>query len=233
MDRSSFSRREYITQALRGLGIAFASGASPASAPEDTNSRVLLEYGRLTACPRLARAATSALRSGYTLRNPRRTSCAASALHTKRQTDAPRGQRLPPRRSLPDWRVRKRPTARSSRPRSPRTSDYARSGRSPRPLIVEVERKAQGFRVPSTQSPKCSAEQLRIPAPMESPPAIASAPSPPFLRGNRAIPAGARTIGRRTPRPLPAQPLRSSIFPGARVLRAPSLEHRWSVHESS
>src|SRR5438552_18289777 len=39
MDRSSFSRREYITQALRGLGIAFASGASPASAPEDTKSR--------------------------------------------------------------------------------------------------------------------------------------------------------------------------------------------------
>src|SRR5438552_14977295 len=223
MDRSSFSRREYITQALRGLGIVFASGASPASAPEDTNSRVLLEYGRLTACPRLARAATSALRSGYTLHNPRRTSCAASALHTKRQTDAPRGQRLPPRRSLPDWRVRKQPTARSSRPRSPRTSDYARSGRSPRPLIVEVERKAQGFRVPSTQSPKCSVEQPRIPAPMESPPAIANAPSPPFLRGSRATPAGARTIERRMLRPLRAPLLRSSIFPGARVLRAPAL----------
>src|SRR5437667_3597828 len=36
MDRSSFSRREYITQALRGLGIAFAAGASPASAPDRT-----------------------------------------------------------------------------------------------------------------------------------------------------------------------------------------------------
>src|SRR5437660_4097373 len=52
MDRSSFSRREYITQALRGLGIAFASGASPASAPEDTNSRVPLENGDLRLVPR-------------------------------------------------------------------------------------------------------------------------------------------------------------------------------------
>src|SRR3989442_9637538 len=51
MDRSSFSRREYITQALRGLGIAFASGASPASAPEDTNSRVPLENGDLRLVP--------------------------------------------------------------------------------------------------------------------------------------------------------------------------------------
>src|SRR5438876_6302618 len=51
MDRSSFSRREYITQALRGLGIAFASGASPASAPEDTKSRVLLENGDLRLVP--------------------------------------------------------------------------------------------------------------------------------------------------------------------------------------
>src|SRR5438445_7223853 len=51
MDRSSFSRREYITQALRGLGIAFASGASPASAPEDTNSRVPLESGDLRPVP--------------------------------------------------------------------------------------------------------------------------------------------------------------------------------------
>src|SRR5207247_9705104 len=98
MDRSSFSRREYITQALRGLGIAFASGASPASAPEETNSGVLLEYGRLRACPRLARAATSALRSGYTLRTPRRSSCAASALRTKRQYHEPPGKPLPPRR---------------------------------------------------------------------------------------------------------------------------------------
>src|SRR5256884_5392575 len=51
MDRSSFSRREYITQALRGLGIAFASGASPASAPEDTKSRVLWETGDLRLVP--------------------------------------------------------------------------------------------------------------------------------------------------------------------------------------
>src|SRR5438874_12636261 len=51
MDRSSCSRREYITQALRGLGIAFASGASPASAPEDTKSRVLLENGDLRLVP--------------------------------------------------------------------------------------------------------------------------------------------------------------------------------------
>src|SRR5438876_9396818 len=51
MDRSSFSRRESITQALRGLGIAFASGASPASAPEDTNSRVPLENGDLRLVP--------------------------------------------------------------------------------------------------------------------------------------------------------------------------------------
>src|SRR6266705_1272113 len=51
MDRSSFLLREYITQALRGLGIAFASGASPASAPEDTNSRVPLENGDLRLVP--------------------------------------------------------------------------------------------------------------------------------------------------------------------------------------
>src|SRR5437870_12358771 len=55
MDRSSFSRREYITQALRGLGIAFASRGSPASVPEEKarvpTSRVLLESRDLRLVP--------------------------------------------------------------------------------------------------------------------------------------------------------------------------------------
>src|SRR5207245_4835208 len=51
MDRSSFSRREYITQALRGLGSPSASGPSPAPAPEDTKSRLLLENGDLRLVP--------------------------------------------------------------------------------------------------------------------------------------------------------------------------------------
>src|SRR5213594_5164433 len=51
MDRSSLSRREYITQPLRGLGTAFASRGSPASAPEDTKSRVPLENGDLRLVP--------------------------------------------------------------------------------------------------------------------------------------------------------------------------------------
>src|SRR5213593_1869724 len=51
MDRSSLSRREYITQPLRGLGTTFASRGSPASAPEDTKSRVLLENGDLRLVP--------------------------------------------------------------------------------------------------------------------------------------------------------------------------------------
>src|SRR5438093_13390707 len=51
MDGSSLSRREYITQPLRGLGTAFASRGSPASAPEDTKSRVLLENGDLRLVP--------------------------------------------------------------------------------------------------------------------------------------------------------------------------------------
>src|SRR5207245_11726392 len=55
MDRASFLPREYITQALRGLGIAFASGASPASVPEEKarvpTSRVLLESRDLRLVP--------------------------------------------------------------------------------------------------------------------------------------------------------------------------------------
>src|SRR5947208_10346330 len=55
MDRSSLSRREYITQLLRGLGTAFASGASPASVPEEKarvpTSRVLLESRDLRLVP--------------------------------------------------------------------------------------------------------------------------------------------------------------------------------------
>src|SRR5439155_957838 len=55
MDRSSLSRREYITQPLRGLGTAFASRGSPASVPEEKarvpTSRVLLESRDLRLVP--------------------------------------------------------------------------------------------------------------------------------------------------------------------------------------
>src|SRR5207245_65603 len=55
MDRSSLSRREYITQPLRGLGTAFASRGSPASVPEEKarvpTSRVPLENGDLRLVP--------------------------------------------------------------------------------------------------------------------------------------------------------------------------------------
>src|SRR5438876_11026663 len=55
MDRSSLSRREYITQPLRGLGTAFASRGSPASVPDEKarvpTSRVLLESRDLRLVP--------------------------------------------------------------------------------------------------------------------------------------------------------------------------------------
>ena len=58
MDRSSFSRREYITQALRGLGIAFASGASPASAPEERARTPILAFSWKTVTYDLSQART-------------------------------------------------------------------------------------------------------------------------------------------------------------------------------
>src|SRR5438552_10219338 len=56
MDRSSFSRREYITQALRGLGIAFTSGASPASAPEKSARTPILAFSWKTVTYDLSQA---------------------------------------------------------------------------------------------------------------------------------------------------------------------------------
>src|SRR5438105_8946945 len=230
MDRSSLSRREYITQPLRGLGTAFASRGSPASVPEEKarvpTSHVPLENGDLRLVPAsqarppapyvpailfVIRAELLAQRRLF-IQDDKQMHAEGNGCHRRDHSRVSMSENDP----QPD----------SSRLRSRRTSGYARIGRSPPLPIAEVERKAQAFRVPSTRSPKCIVEQPRIPAPMESPPAIANAPSPPFLRGSRATPARARTIGRRTPRPLPAQPPRSSIFPGARVLRAPALEHR-------
>ncbi len=155
-------------------------------------------------CPSLAHVATSDSRCGNSLRSLRRISRAELALHKRSRTDVRRGPRLRRQRSPLGWRVRTQPIARSSLRRSPGTWGCARSGRNRLPPIAAAERPERVFRVPSTRSPKCSAEQQRIPALTEAQQAIAIVLCPSFPRGNRAIAAAARTTKRRTRRRLPA-----------------------------
>src|SRR5437763_17047023 len=58
MDRSSLSRREYITQPLRGLGTAFASRGSPASVPEERARTPILAFSWKTVTYDLSQART-------------------------------------------------------------------------------------------------------------------------------------------------------------------------------
>ena len=159
----------------------------------------------ISAGPSLAAAAAIDPRSGNMLRSLPRISRAELALHKRPQTDERRGQPLPPQQSPLGWRVRTQPTARSSPRRSPHTSGFAGSGRSPPLPIAAAERSGPVCRVPSSRSPRCSAGRQQIPVPTEAQPAIANALCPPFPRGSRATAAAARTTSRRTPRLLPSE----------------------------